>query len=62
MEILEYAKQELSRIPKDDTQTIINSNILEIIELLESQGHSGLSAQYLLSVLNRLCNQNPSLP
>lgn len=62
MEVLEYAKQELSRIPKDDTQTVINGNILEIIELLESQGPSGFSAQYLLSVLNRLCNQKPLTP
>ena len=52
----EYAKSELARITKDGDglQNAINKNILDIIELFSIQGHSGFTAGYAMSILERL--------
>ena len=61
MNITEYAKSELERLGKDDEgmQELINKDILEIVERFASQGHSGFSASYALSVLERLLRFKP---
>ena len=60
----EYAKSELARITKDGDglQDAINKNILDIVELFASQGHSGISAGYAMSILERLLRFKPLTP
>lgn len=62
--MIEYAKSELARISKDEDgiQDAINKNILDIVELFASQGHSGFSAGYVMSVLERLLRFKPLTP
>lgn len=62
--MIEYAKSELARIPcdEDGMQEHMNANILEIIEVFSKQGHSGFSAGYALSVLERLLRYKPISP
>lgn len=64
MSLLEYAKRELDRIPKDEDglQDMINNNILSIIEAFSKQGHSGMSAGYALNALERLLRFKPITP
>lgn len=61
MELVEYAKSELERIGKDEDgmQEVMNRDILEIVEKFSNQGHSGFSASYALSVLDRLFRFKP---
>ena len=40
-------------------QDVINRDILEIVEKFSEQGHSGFSASYALSVLDRLLRYKP---
>ena len=64
-DIIEYAKSELDRIPKgedDGMQEMMNNNILEILEKFADQGHSGFSASYAISVLERLMRWKPISP
>lgn len=60
----EYAKSELARITKDgdELQDAINKNILDIVELFASQGHSGFTAGYAMSILERLLRFKPITP
>ena len=64
MSLTDYAKSELERIPKDEDgmQDMINNDILEIIETFGEQGHSGTSANYALSALDRLLRWKPLTP
>ena len=61
MGLVEYAKSELERIGKDEDgmQEVMNRDILEIVEKFSEQGHSGFSASYALSVLERLLRFKP---
>lgn len=61
---VEYAKSELARITKDGDgmQDTINKNIIDIVELFASQGHSGFSAGYAMSILERLLRFKPITP
>ena len=61
MSLVEYAKSELAKIGKDEDglQDMINRDILEIVEKFSNQGHSGFSAGYALSVLERLLRFKP---
>ena len=61
---IEYAKSELARITKDGDglQDAINKNVLDIVELFASQGHSEISAGYVMSVLERLLRFKPLTP
>ena len=61
MGLVEYAKSELERIGKDEDgmQEVMNRDILEIVEKFSEQGHSGFSASYALSVLDRLFRFKP---
>lgn len=64
MSLIEYAKNELARIGTDEDgmQEVMNRDILEIIEKFSGQGHSGFSAGYALSVLDRLLRFKPISP
>lgn len=61
---VEYAKSELARISKDgdEMQDAINKNIIEIVELFASQRHSGFTAEYAMSILERLLRFKPITP
>lgn len=61
MGLVEYAKSELDRIPKDGDgmQDRINRDILELVEKFGNQGHSGFSASYALNKLERLLRFKP---
>lgn len=62
--LIEYAKSELGRIPKDEDgmQDLMNKDILEVIRIFSEQGHSGFSASYALSILDRLLRFKPISP
>lgn len=64
MGLVEYAKSELARIGRDEDgmQDMISKNILSIVEMFSEQGHSGFSAGYALSVLDRLLRFKPLTP
>lgn len=64
MSLIDYAKSELDRLPKDKTgyQERINQNILDIIQVFSDQGHSGLTASYVIGNLMRLLNYEPITP
>lgn len=64
MNLLEWAKAELDRIPKDNDnmQEAVNNDILEIIEKFSEQGHSGFSAGYVIGKISRLLNYKPITP
>lgn len=64
MSLVEYAKSELAKIGRDEEglQDLINKNILDIVEMFSEQGHSGFSAGYALSVLERLLRYKPLTP
>ena len=58
MNLIEYAKKELALVGDQE----INRDILAIIELFESQGHSGFSAEYAINFLERLLRFKPLTP
>ena len=64
MGLLKYAEYELSRIPKDEDgmQDVMNADILAIVKMFSEQGHSGFSANYALSMLERLMRFKPISP
>jgi len=64
MSLVHYAKAELARIntDRDEMQNMMDRNILEIIEKFSEQGHSGFSASYAISFLQRLLNWKPLTP
>ena len=62
--MLDYAKRELDKIPKDEDglQDFMNSGILDIIKVFSEQGHSGMSAGYAIGILERLLRFKPITP
>ena len=64
--LVEFAEGELNLLLKSckDSENLkmqksINNDILEIIKLFSSQGHSGFSAGYSLNILKRLLDYKP---
>lgn len=66
--LIEYAKEEFVRAGwldpntntyMDDMQKAMCENILELLETIMKQGHSGQSIQYMLSIFNRLIQYRP---
>lgn len=64
MNLIDYAESELGRITKDKDgmQEIINQNILDLVKLFSSQGHSGVSGRYVINALSRLLEYKPLNP
>lgn len=60
--LVEYAKSELEKAfpgEDDEMQKMAIANVIELIETFSSQGHTGLSAHYVLNLFTRLANWNP---
>lgn len=64
--LVEFAEGELNLLLKSckdseslKTQKAVNDDILNIIKLFSSQGHSGFSAGYSLNILKRLLDYKP---
>lgn len=62
--LMNWAKRELELLNKneDEMQTLMNQNILEILEKFCDQGHSGFSASYLIAAVTRLMKWLPLSP
>lgn len=62
--MVDWAKKELDRLNKDgdEMQELINNDILEIVQVFASQGHSGFSASYALSIIKKLLDWKPITP
>lgn len=62
--MINYAKQELELLNKDndEIQNEINKNILEIVEVFSKQGHSGFTAEYIISMLEKLLRHKNLMP
>ena len=64
--LVEFAENELNLLLKSckdseslKTQKAVNDDILDIIKLFSSQGHSGFSANYSMNILKRLLDYKP---
>ena len=63
--LIEYAKSELNKAFPDTTdemQEMAKNNVIELITVFSEQGHSGMSAPYVLRLFERLARFNPLLP
>lgn len=64
--LVDYAKDELKRIGMIDSGEAYNDwatkAILDLIELFDSQNHSGFSAPYVASMFHRLAMFKPASP
>ena len=64
--LVDYAKEELKRIGMIDSgepyNDIVTKAILDLIELFDSQGHSGFTASYTVNVFKRLAMYEPLTP
>jgi len=64
--LVDYAKDELKRIGMIDSGEPYNDmatkNILDLIELFSSQGHSGFTAPYVINAFSRLAKFKPLSP
>ena len=65
MGLLDYAKRELDYAfpgEQDGMQQLAMENVMELLEKFCEQGHSGMSAPYVLGLFNRLVNWHPIKP
>lgn len=64
--LVDYAKEELNRIGMIDSgepyNDAVTKAILDLIELFDSQGHSGFTASYTVNVFKRLAMYEPLAP
>lgn len=65
--LLDYAKMELDKVgmtsdASDNINVLARQNILDLITTFSSQGQSGGSAPYILSMFNRLASFKPLSP
>ena len=63
--LIEYAKSELNKAFPDTTdemQEMAKSNVIKLLTVFSEQGHSGMSAPYVLRLFERLARFNPLLP
>ena len=61
MSLVEFAKSEMNRMwpEADEMQDMVKSNVIELLEVFEKQGHSGFSAPYVLNVFHKLAMFKP---
>jgi hypothetical protein len=66
MSLTNYAKTELQAAGYFDEDSdyggLIGEAVMELIEVFDKQGHSGMSAPYVASIFNKLANFEPLLP
>lgn len=64
--LIDFAKSELDIIGmtenSDELDSLMRSNILDIITKFAEQGHSGFSANYAVTILGKLLNYEPLTP
>ncbi|MEX3710872.1 hypothetical protein ABFV99_00555 [Cytobacillus horneckiae] len=62
--MLDWYRKELEALIEedDDIQEVVNNNILEVMEVLSKQGHSGYSIGYVRDILYRLLSYKPLTP
>lgn len=62
--LVEFAKSEMERAwpESDETQDMVKANILQLMGVVENQGHSGFSISYVMSVFKRLVQFKPLKP
>lgn len=58
----EFALRGWDKPETDEMQKMICANIIEICEKFDGQGHSGSSANYAISMLNRVLRYKPISP
>jgi hypothetical protein len=57
-----WAERELARIGDDDMQRMMNKHLLRMIRTFSREGHTGFSAGYAVSMLERLLRFEPVTP
>lgn len=69
MSLVEYSKNELDLLQKkadeeggSELQKMINSQIMEVIEIFSKQGHSETTADYAIQMIERLLRYKPIMP
>lgn len=67
MNFLEHAKTELDRLgftldSDEESNRWVRENVLELIQTFSDQGHSGMSAPYVLDLFSRLADWKPLSP
>ena len=66
MGLVSYAKKELDIIGmgenSEDMDLLMRNNILEFVEVMSKQGHSGFSGSYIVSCLEKLLRFEPLSP
>lgn len=63
MSTIEHAERELEFLHNgDEMNELMRSQVLEIVKLFASHGHSGMSAKYAISLITPLLNQEPVGP
>jgi hypothetical protein len=63
--LVDHAKRELELLlggKDDEMQKKVNEDILQLVEIFAKQGHSGMSAEYAISILTRLLKFRPIKP
>ena len=67
--MVDYAKRELDILcppdengRKDPMQEMADKNVLDIIAMFAEQGHSGMTASYVLNILDRVLRFKPITP
>lgn len=64
--LYEYAQREMDHAwppdKRDEMQSVIVQNILDIVKVFCDQGHSGMSAPYVIAILKRVLNWKPISP
>lgn len=60
----QHAETELALLGghQDEMQRLMNQHVLAIVDLFSRQGHSGFSASYAISVLEKLLRYEPLTP
>jgi len=69
MSIIEHAKREFLKLAyepikdcEDDPNKWTQENVLEWLEVVSKQGHSGYSAPYIINLFKKLASQEPASP
>lgn len=67
--MVDYAKRELDILcppdengRKDPLQEMADKNVLDIVAMFAEQGHSGMTASYVLNILERVLRFKPITP
>ena len=64
MGLITHAEKEMALAwpEKDEMQDMVKKDVLQLIEVFARQGHSGMSAPYVLNVFQRLARFEPLSP